>query len=112
MGEHRDAQAGDRLWVAMLDVTRPDDVRARVDEAFAHFGTVDVVVNKAGYGLFADGSFVLDNDPEAIVRAMMAGDRVVGAQNLSGGGEPAAPAGDAAGRPVTGWFSGGRRRTA
>ena len=47
------ATAGDRLWVAALDVTRPDDVRRVVDEAFAHFDTVDVVVNNAGYGLFA-----------------------------------------------------------
>jgi NAD(P)-dependent dehydrogenase (short-subunit alcohol dehydrogenase family) len=44
---------GDRLWVAALDVTRPDDVQRVVDEAFAHFGTIDVVVNNAGYGLFA-----------------------------------------------------------
>ncbi|MGK5685088.1 SDR family oxidoreductase [Actinoplanes sp. URMC 104] len=47
------ARAGDRLRVATLDVTRPDDVRRVVDEAFAHFGTVDVVVNNAGYGLLA-----------------------------------------------------------
>jgi NAD(P)-dependent dehydrogenase (short-subunit alcohol dehydrogenase family) len=46
-------KAGDRLWVTTLDVTRPDDVRERVDEAFARFGTVDVIVNNAGYGLFA-----------------------------------------------------------
>jgi NAD(P)-dependent dehydrogenase (short-subunit alcohol dehydrogenase family) len=47
------AEHGDRLWVAPLDVTRPDDVHQRVDEAFRHFGAIDVVVNNAGYGLFA-----------------------------------------------------------
>jgi NAD(P)-dependent dehydrogenase (short-subunit alcohol dehydrogenase family) len=47
------AQAGDRLWTAELDVTRPDDVRRVVDEAFAHFGRIDVVVSNAGYGLYA-----------------------------------------------------------
>lgn len=47
------AGGGDRLWTAELDVTQPDDVRRVVDEAFAHFGTVDVIVNNAGYGLFS-----------------------------------------------------------
>lgn len=44
---------GDRLWVAELDVTQPADVQRVVDQAFAHFATIDVVVNNAGYGLFA-----------------------------------------------------------
>ncbi len=47
------AAAGDRLWVAELDVTEPDDVQRAVDQAFTHFGVVDVIVNNAGYGLFA-----------------------------------------------------------
>jgi NAD(P)-dependent dehydrogenase (short-subunit alcohol dehydrogenase family) len=47
------ADAGDRLWTAALDVTRPDEVGRVVDEAFAHFGGIDVIVNNAGYGLFA-----------------------------------------------------------
>jgi NAD(P)-dependent dehydrogenase (short-subunit alcohol dehydrogenase family) len=47
------AAAGDRLWTAELDVTRPADVRSVVDRAFAHFGTVDVVVSNAGYALYA-----------------------------------------------------------
>ena len=47
------AAAGDRLWVAGLDVTRPADVQRVVDEAFARLGRIDVVVNNAGYGLFA-----------------------------------------------------------
>ena len=46
------AEAGDRLWTAALDVTRPDEVGRVVDEAFAHFGVIDRVVNNAGYGLF------------------------------------------------------------
>lgn len=47
------AEHGDRLRIATLDVTRPDQVRRVVDEAFAVLGTVDVVVNNAGYGVFA-----------------------------------------------------------
>ncbi len=34
-----------------LDVTKPDEVRHAVDEAVKKFGSVDVVVNNAGYGL-------------------------------------------------------------
>jgi NAD(P)-dependent dehydrogenase (short-subunit alcohol dehydrogenase family) len=44
---------GDRLWVAELDVTQPASVQRVVDEAFGYFGTIDVVVNNAGYALFA-----------------------------------------------------------
>ena len=46
------ATAGDRLWVGALDVTDPEQVRATVDRAFAELGTIDVVVNNAGYGVF------------------------------------------------------------
>jgi len=44
---------GDRLWTARLDVTDGEEVRRVVDRAFADLGTIDVVVNNAGYGVFA-----------------------------------------------------------
>jgi NAD(P)-dependent dehydrogenase (short-subunit alcohol dehydrogenase family) len=47
------AEHGERLWVAELDVTDPGRVRRVVDEAFAALGAIDVVVNNAGYGVFA-----------------------------------------------------------
>jgi NAD(P)-dependent dehydrogenase (short-subunit alcohol dehydrogenase family) len=47
------AEAGDRLWIGRLDVTDGAAVRSVVDAAFARFGTIDVVVNNAGYGVFA-----------------------------------------------------------
>jgi NAD(P)-dependent dehydrogenase (short-subunit alcohol dehydrogenase family) len=47
------ASAGDRLWLGRLDVTDPDEVRATVDAAFAELGEIDVVVNNAGYAVFA-----------------------------------------------------------
>ena len=42
--------ASDRLWVAALDVTDPEQVRQTVDRAFSDLGTIDVLVNNAGYG--------------------------------------------------------------
>jgi NAD(P)-dependent dehydrogenase (short-subunit alcohol dehydrogenase family) len=38
---------GDKIRTVKLDVTSPDDVRARAVEVF---GPIDVVVNNAGYG--------------------------------------------------------------
>ena len=40
---------GDQIWVRRIDVCDVPDMRAAVDEAFAHFGRVDVVVSNAGY---------------------------------------------------------------
>jgi len=47
-----EAAHGPRLRVATLDVTDAPAVRRVVDEAFAAFGRIDVVVSNAGYGLF------------------------------------------------------------
>ncbi|GAA1630118.1 SDR family oxidoreductase [Actinoplanes couchii] len=47
------AAYGDQLRVAELDVTDGAAVRNVVDGAFAALGTIDVIVNNAGYGLFA-----------------------------------------------------------
>jgi NAD(P)-dependent dehydrogenase (short-subunit alcohol dehydrogenase family) len=46
------AEYGDRLWVAELDVTDGRAVRAVVDRAFSELGRVDVVVNNAAYAVF------------------------------------------------------------
>ncbi|MFG2180645.1 SDR family oxidoreductase [Streptomyces abikoensis] len=54
------AEHGDRLRVLSLDVTDTPAVRRVVDEAFAAFGRVDVVVNNAGYGLFGAAEEVTD----------------------------------------------------
>lgn len=42
----------DNVHIAALDVTDKGQIQAAVQEAVARFGTIDVVVNNAGYGLF------------------------------------------------------------
>jgi NAD(P)-dependent dehydrogenase (short-subunit alcohol dehydrogenase family) len=47
------AEHGGRLWLARLDVTDTEQVHRVVADAFKALGTIDVVVNNAGYGVFA-----------------------------------------------------------
>jgi NAD(P)-dependent dehydrogenase (short-subunit alcohol dehydrogenase family) len=54
------AQHGDRLWVAPLDVTDIESVRSVIGRAFATFGPIDVVVSNAGYGLFGAAEELTD----------------------------------------------------
>ena len=42
---------GDNVLTLQLDVTRPEQVKAAVEQAHAHFGRLDVVLNNAGYSL-------------------------------------------------------------
>ena len=46
------AQYGDALAVAKLELTDIDGIRAVVDGAFERFGRLDRIVSNAGYGLF------------------------------------------------------------
>jgi len=49
-----------QLWVAGLDVTDDDAIRAVVNRAFAELGRIDVVVSNAAYGLFGAAEEVSD----------------------------------------------------
>lgn len=42
---------GDLLWVGKLDVTDTPRIYEIVNQAFKHFGEIDVIVSNAGYGL-------------------------------------------------------------
>jgi len=42
---------GENVLTLELDVTRPDQVRKVVEQAHAHFGRLDIVLNNAGYSL-------------------------------------------------------------
>jgi NAD(P)-dependent dehydrogenase (short-subunit alcohol dehydrogenase family) len=48
--------------VLHLDVTKPDSIAKAHDDALAHFGRVDVLVNNAGYGLTGAIEEVSDNE--------------------------------------------------
>jgi NAD(P)-dependent dehydrogenase (short-subunit alcohol dehydrogenase family) len=45
------AKGGERLWTSALDVTAPEQVDRVIGSAFEHFGSIDVLVSNAGYGL-------------------------------------------------------------
>jgi NAD(P)-dependent dehydrogenase (short-subunit alcohol dehydrogenase family) len=54
------AKYGDRLWVAILDVTDSAAVRNVIDRAFTELQRIDVVVSNAGYALFGAAEEVGD----------------------------------------------------
>ncbi|SHK54650.1 SDR family oxidoreductase [Paraburkholderia terricola] len=54
------AQYGERLWVAILDVTDSSAVREVIDRAFSELQSIDVVVSNAGYALFGAAEEVGD----------------------------------------------------
>src|SRR5690349_1641449 len=54
------AQYGERLWVAILDVTDSSAVRRVIDRAFSELARIDVVVSNAGYALFGAAEEVGD----------------------------------------------------
>ena len=56
----------DGVLVTRLDVTDPDSVTRAVDEGIARFGTIDALVNNAGFG----GHALFEQFPDATVRAM------------------------------------------
>jgi NAD(P)-dependent dehydrogenase (short-subunit alcohol dehydrogenase family) len=67
------AAYGERLWVARLDVTDADRVRRVVDEAFTALGTIDVVVNNAGYGVFASVEEATDEQIRQVIDTNLLG---------------------------------------
>ncbi|WP_327233817.1 SDR family oxidoreductase [Streptomyces sp. NBC_01317] len=64
---------GDRFWVAHLDVTDTAEIKTVVDKAFAELGTVDVVVNNAGYGLFGAAEELTDAQIDHVIATNLTG---------------------------------------
>jgi len=44
------SRSGERALALRLDVTRPDDIESAIAAAQRRFGTIDVLINNAGYG--------------------------------------------------------------
>lgn len=67
------AEHGDRLWTAQLDVTDTERVHKVVTDAFQALGTIDVVVNNAGYGVFASVEEASDEQIRRVVDTNLLG---------------------------------------
>ena len=67
------ATYGEHLWVARLDVTDAGQVRRVVDEAFAALGTIDVVVNNAGFGIIASVEEASDEEIRRVIDTNLLG---------------------------------------
>jgi NAD(P)-dependent dehydrogenase (short-subunit alcohol dehydrogenase family) len=64
---------GGQLWTARLDVTEVAQVRRVVNEAFAVLGPIDVVVNNAGYGVFASAEEASDEQIRQVIDTNLLG---------------------------------------
>jgi NAD(P)-dependent dehydrogenase (short-subunit alcohol dehydrogenase family) len=64
---------GDRFWVAHLDVTDVAEIKAVVGKAFAELGTIDVVINNAGYGLFGAAEELTDAQIDHVIATNLTG---------------------------------------
>jgi 3-oxoacyl-[acyl-carrier protein] reductase len=56
------ADAGSRIHAVQADVGKPDEAGRTIDAAFERFGGLDILINNAGVGLFAN---VADMDVDA-----------------------------------------------
>jgi NAD(P)-dependent dehydrogenase (short-subunit alcohol dehydrogenase family) len=71
--EELSAEHGGRLWLARLDVTSTEQVHRVVDDAFAALGTIDVVINNAGYGVFASVEEAADEQIRRVIDTNLLG---------------------------------------
>jgi len=72
-----DWPVGDDLLLARLNVTDPDSIRRAISETLVRFGSIEAVVNNAGYGLV--GAFE-SSTPQQIERQIAT--NLVGAMNV------------------------------
>ena len=67
------ATYGDRLWTARLDVTDTGQVQRVVADAFKELGPIDVLVNNAGYGVFASVEEASDEQIRRVIDTNLLG---------------------------------------
>lgn len=65
---HKETQLNDldNVFVTRLDVTDMDSIKSAVENTLEHFGSIDVLVNNAGYG----GYGLFEQFSDAAIRAM------------------------------------------
>lgn len=68
-----EARFGDRLWIAILDVTQSAAIREIVDRAFGELQRIDFIVSNAGYALFGTAEEVGDAQIERQVKTNLLG---------------------------------------
>lgn len=71
--EHLRSSYGEQLWIGALDVTDRDQTHQTIDAAFDALGTIDVVVNNAGYGVFASVEEASDDQIRQVVDTNLLG---------------------------------------
>lgn len=67
------AQHGDRLWIASLEMTDTDAIRATISRAFGELGRIDVIVSNAGYGLFGAAEELEDSQIRDLIDTNLVG---------------------------------------
>ncbi|MCF0071042.1 SDR family NAD(P)-dependent oxidoreductase [Dyadobacter sp. CY261] len=66
-------QYGENVLILELDVTNPEQVKATVEQAHAHFGRLDIVLNNAGYSLVGTIEEASANDIRALYETNILG---------------------------------------
>jgi NAD(P)-dependent dehydrogenase (short-subunit alcohol dehydrogenase family) len=61
------ATAPAQILPVVMDVTQREQVKSAIDETIEHFGTIDVLINNAGYGIVG----ALEETPEDELRRQM-----------------------------------------
>jgi NAD(P)-dependent dehydrogenase (short-subunit alcohol dehydrogenase family) len=67
------AKYGERLWLAILDITDAAAVREVINRAFSELQRIDVVVSNAGYALFGAAEEVGDAQIERQLKTNLLG---------------------------------------
>lgn len=67
------AQYGERLWQASLDLTDPERIAEVVERAWSELGAIDVLVNNAAYGLYGAVEEAADGQIEHLFQTNVLG---------------------------------------